>query len=608
MDHLVSGKDAVVLMPTGGGKSVCFQVPALVRPGICLVVSPLISLMEDQLQGLKARGIKALGLYGRLSEDELVQRLDNASFGGYKFLYLSPERLSQELVLKRLETLPVNLIAIDEAHCISQWGFDFRPAYLECARLREILPDVPVAALTATAPAAVLQDIQQILNLEEAAVFRQSVVRGNLRLRVCATEDKRYRLQAALQAHPGPGIVYVQTRRSSVKLAAFLNQQGIPSCHFHGGMPEEAKRKTLEAWQREKVRVVVATNAFGMGIDKANVRLVAHYEIPETLEHYYQEAGRGGRDGDPATALLLVSPSDADKTRSFFLDNLPGIPDLIQVYRALCNNFQVPYGELPEETYSLEFEAFCSQYGLPRNKTFQALEVLDRQGLIRLRPLVKTEIKIQMLGSKAALWDYLERMPHWQPLLQALLRTYGGIFDYPTEIRLGLLAKKLNWPESRILEGLSQLEQDGLTEVERHQGDLQLQFLQPREDAHSIHAFAGSYQKRQGVKREKINQMLAFVANTTTCRRIQLMAYFGEPETAPCGHCDVCMPEAAPRTPTQILRGHILNELKEGPKTSRDLCAARRVSETQVLEQLQQLLEDGTISLNPANRYYLNTT
>ncbi|MDG1572772.1 RecQ family ATP-dependent DNA helicase [Robiginitalea sp. M366] len=602
---LVSGSDAVALLPTGGGKSLCYQVPGLVREGLCLVISPLIALMEDQITDLKGRGIRAMGLFGRLPEEQLIQRLDNAAFGGYDFLYLSPERLRQDTVLKRLEGIALSLIAVDEAHCISQWGFDFRPAYLECARLRERFPEVPLAAFTATAPPEVLTDIRQVLHLEAAPVFRDSVARPNLQFRVIHTQDKRYRLQAALRESAGSAIVYVQTRRASTSLAAYLNQQGLKARYFHGGMQEAEKKEVLAGWQNNTFPIVVATNAFGMGIDKADVRTVVHYETPETLEHYYQEAGRAGRDGAPARALLLIGPSDAARTREFYLGSLPEIKDLVAVYRHLCNYFQVAYGELPETVFSFPFEAFCGQYKLPSKGTFQALEVLDRQGLISLRPLARTQVSLQMDCSKAALWEYLERVPAWQGLVQTVLRTYGGVFEYPTEIRLGLLAKKLQQPEVRILEGLRLMEKEGLVLLEVREGDLQLQFLQPREDARSIHAFAGAYSRRQEVKIKKVEHMLAYAALKKGCRRSSLLEYFGETTQGPCGNCDLCLPLEEGPAESEGLRKGILQLLGEGPKTSREIQALGSFPETQLLELLRLLLEEGRIALGPANEYKL---
>ncbi|WP_088340998.1 RecQ family ATP-dependent DNA helicase [Robiginitalea sediminis] len=608
VETLVSGRDAVVLFPTGGGKSLCYQVPGMALEGICLVVSPLVALMEDQLEDLKSRGIRAVGLYGRLPEPELVRRLDQAAFGSCKFLYLSPERLRQDLVFRRLQQLPLSLIAIDEAHCISQWGYDFRPAYLECARLREPFPHVPMAALTATAPAEVLKDIRTVLQLEDAPVFRDSARRENLTFRVLETEDKYHRLREALTRETGSAIVYVQTRKASIQIAAWLERQGIAAGHYHGGMPEAGKRDALGRWQKGKLRVMVATNAFGMGIDKADVRLVVHYQLPETLEHYYQEAGRAGRDGKPAMALLLSGPSDPDRSREFFLESLPTVADLILVYRKLCNYFQVSYGEMPEEEYSFGLEAFCAQYKLPPNKTFQALEVLDRQGVISLRPLVRTEARLQVVAPKAAIWDFLGRQPAWQDLVQTLLRTYGGLFDYPTEIQLPLLQKKLGWPEARILEGLRQMEQASLTEVDLRQGDLQLAFTMPREDDRSIHAFSGAYRTRQKVKVRKVNQMIAYAANSDICRRVQLLDYFGEKDSQACGRCDVCQPEPVGIPETETLRREISEALREGPRTSREILEKARLPETALLRELRHMLEEGLLTLGPASTYILKTS
>ncbi|MBC2840371.1 ATP-dependent DNA helicase RecQ [Robiginitalea sp. SC105] len=600
---VLEGRDVVGLMPTGGGKSLCYQVPSLIREGVCIVVSPLIALMEDQLASLKARGIKAMGLYGRLSEEDLLRRLDNAAFGSYQFLYLSPERLQQELVRQHLERLPVSLIAIDEAHCISQWGFDFRPAYLDCIRLREMHPGVPLIALTATATPEVLDDITTHLGLENARVFRDSIRRGNIAYSVRQTEDKAYRLRAHLEAVPGSAIVYVRTRRATAALAAYLNKHGIQAGAFHGGMPQEAKSKALGSWQAGSLRVMVATNAFGMGIDKADVRTVIHYEIPETLEQYYQEAGRAGRDGKPASALLLVSPGDQKKTTDYFLGNQPAIEDLIRVYRKLNAYFGIPFGELPEAPLPFSFELFCETYKLPAAKTYNALEVLDRQGVISLLKVFKTTLKMRLTCTKAALWQYLGTYPELQATIQLLLRTYGGLFDYETPVGMRLLSLKIGVSESELLKRLQRLEKDGLAELQVRQGDMEVHFLVPREDARTIHAFAKAFDRRMEVRSRKLGQMLDYVRNEEECRQATLMRYFGEKPQAPCGQCDVCLSTAA--SPVAGIREKVLAELQMGPRTSRELTMAGCRPEAQLLRCLQYLLEEGRLRLDNKNQYQL---
>ncbi len=603
IDTVLQGQDAIALMPTGGGKSVCYQVPALLGKGICVVVSPLVALMEDQLVALKARGVKALGLYGKLTEEDLLRRLDNAVYGGYSLLYLSPERLSQELVLQHIARMQVSLLAIDEAHCISQWGFDFRPAYLQCAKLRELHPGVPLIALTATATAEVLRDMTELLGLEKARIFKDSIRRPNLVYSVCKAEDKRYRLLDLMNQESGSAIVYVRTRRETLALSETLMRKKISATHFHGGLTQDEKKARLRAWQSGRARVMVATNAFGMGIDKADVRLVVHYDIPETIEHYFQEAGRAGRDGEPARAVLLYGPADLERSAEYFLGNLPSIDELITVYRKLCNYFQVAYGELPEKPFSFRLETFCDTYGLGVAKSFNSLELLDRHGVLSLVPNARTDSRLQFLCNKAGLWSYLDTHPEMRETVQVLLRTYGGLVDFETPIRLDRMSRKLNIAEARLTEQLQRLQHDGLIALELKLGDLEVHFLQPREDAQTIHAFSREVKVRHELKRKKVGQMAEFLKNDRLCRERQLMAYFSEQAERDCGKCDVCLDVETSEDELRVVRLRIFKELATGPKTSRELAARGCRPEKTLLRCLQLLLEDDKIRLGPNNEY-----
>lgn len=604
IESLLEGNDVIALMPTGGGKSLCYQLPALLGEGIAIVVSPLIALMEDQLAGLKKRGVKAMGIYGPLSQNELVQRLDNADFGTYKLLYLSPERLRQELVLERLSRLDVSLIAIDEAHCISQWGFDFRPAYLECHRLRDLHPDAPAIALTATAPPRVLEDIQRLLEIPEARLFKDSVKRENIAYRILETEDKYYRLRTLCRKAQGSCIVYVRSRRSSKTVAEYLERQGLKAHFFHGGLTADQKKSRLAAWQKGAFPIMVATNAFGMGVDKADVRLVVHFDPPETLEHYFQEAGRAGRDGSPAAAVTLLGPSDIRNSERYYLGSLPSTEDLIAVYQKLNSYFGVAYGERPEAPVHFRFETFCETYQLPAKKTLNALEVLDRQEVIRLDQRSSTSIRLQFICRKGQLWEYLDTYPGLRETIQTLLRTYGGLFDFQTPVRPLAMSRKIGISESEFIKRLERLSRDELIELKIRQGDLEVHFLQPREDARTIHAFAGSVASRQKLKEQKVRQFSDYLRNDRQCRQEQLLRYFGESPSASCGKCDVCMPQPG-EVSGEVVRAQILRELAQGPKTSRELIDKGITPEHLVLESLQDLLAAGRLKLGHANDYRL---
>jgi ATP-dependent DNA helicase RecQ len=501
--------------------------------------------------------------------------------------------------------MPVNLLAIDEAHCISQWGFDFRPAYLQCAQLRALHPGVPMMALTATATPEVLRDMTELLGLERAQVFKDSIHRPNLVYSVQPTEDKRYRLQSLLEGEAGSAIVYVRTRRETLALSEVLLRKNISATHFHGGLTQSEKKSRLRDWQAGRARVMVATNAFGMGIDKADVRLVIHYDIPETIEHYFQEAGRAGRDGAPARGVLLYAPADLERSADYFLGNLPGVDELITVYRKLCSYFQVAYGELPEKAYYFRLEAFCETYKLAPAKTFNALELLDRHGVLTLLQNARTDTRLQFLCTKPALWSYLEVHMEMSATVQVLLRTYGGIFDFETPVRLDRLSRKLKLSESQLTTQLQRLHKDGLIALELQQGDLEVLFLQPREDERTIHAFSREVKVRQELKRKKVKQMADYVQNIELCRERQLLAYFGERTTRSCGHCDVCT--AGEPTAREIgrIKLRVLEMLGSGPKTSRELLARGLGPEKSLLRSLQILLEEERLRLGTNNEYML---
>ena len=603
----MEGADVMALLPTGGGKSLCYQIPGILLPGLCVVVSPLLALMEDQVSDLNSKGLRAMSLSGKLSREDLIRKLDNVEYGKYDFLYLSPERLQQELVVERFKRLNICLIAIDEAHCISQWGFDFRPAYLKCALMRDLLPEIPMMALTATATPEVMRDMEELLRLEDPKIFRDSIERTNITYSVLQTEDKNYRLLRLLHQHPGSAIVYVQTRRATVLLSKYLTSHGISAEAFHGGMSAEDKQSRLREWQRGNLRVMTATNAFGMGIDKADVRLVVHFDVPETLEHYFQEAGRGGRDGKPALAALLLGPDDIQQARDRYLGNLPSIRDVLKTYEKLNSYFSIPYAERYEDALPFDFADFCETYKLPSALTYNALEILDRQGVLTLSQQFWQKSRIRFTCSKQVLWDYLGRYPKLQATVQTLLRSYGGLFDFETPVNLRAVSKKLQIPESVLTGQLNQLQKDEIIQMETSTGDLELRFLTPREDEKTIYAFAKHLEARLKVKRRKVEQMAGYLKNDTVCRQVQLLAYFGETQVAPCGTCDVCLGSPEMDTDQQeSLKRTILRALEKGPKSSRELLASVDIPEGPALQCLRNLLQEGLLTLGSENQYILS--
>ncbi len=604
IDALLQQKDVLALLPTGGGKSICFQIPALAQKGICIVVSPLIALIQNQVDQLKQIGIKAVALTGGIPFDEVIDLLDNCCFGNFKFLYISPERLMQEMVRERIQQMNVNLIAIDEAHCISQWGHDFRPAYLQCAQLRELRPGVPIVALTATATDRVAKDIIEQLEMVRPLVVKDSFERKNIAFSIVWADDKPFRLKQCCDQADQSAIVYVRTRRLTEELSQYLNASGYSCTFFHGGIAKAEKKKRLQLWLKNQVKIMVATNAFGMGIDKPDVELVVHYQIPDCIENYFQEAGRAGRDGNSARAVLITNKTDEGQVKNQFLSILPDIGYLKDTYHKLNSYFQVAYGEGNDETFQINFNAFCETYKLNRALTFNSLRILDQQSVIALSESFEKKVMVRFVVGKQSIFDYLEKNPDMAPLIQVLLRTYGGLFDFDTKINTLLIAKKSAIPETAIGNLLKKLQKDGLIEYQAQDSDLSLTFLVPREDDLTINRFAKEIREWHQVKIANVNSMLAYINNKDICRTKQLMAYFGEKNTKACGICDVCIEKtsedgfANPLLPAQIIKF-----LTYKSCDSRTLIGALNYDEHLVLKAIRELLEEGSIAINSKNEY-----
>ncbi|MGN7514185.1 MAG: RecQ family ATP-dependent DNA helicase [Allomuricauda sp.] len=602
INTVLSGQDVLALMPTGGGKSICYQVPSLAMEGICIVVSPLVALIQDQVAQLKKRGVKAIALTGGIPPSELNDLLDNCLYGNYKFLYLSPERLQQTIVRERIQQMNVNLIAIDEAHCISQWGNDFRPAYLECSILKELAPNVPMIALTATATPRVVDDIVENLELENVRVFKDSFSRSNINFRVKRSEDKLYQLNKYMDKIPGSAIVYVRSRKMSISLANFLIKKGISASFFHGGIPKSDKEEKLNLWLSGKVRVMVATNAFGMGVDKPDVRLVVHYHIPDSLESYFQEAGRAGRDGEPSTAIIITSKEDEDKAKQQFLSTLPNVAFVKQVYSKLNNYFQISYGELVSEPMAFKFNEFCKRYEFNANMTFNALRILDQNSVLSLAENFKEKTTLRFVASKAEIFNYLDKNRKTAPIIQTILRTYGGITEYETKINLYMLSQKTGTSEERLKQLLQQLADDSIAEYQNNTSDLEISFLVPREDDHTINLFAKKIKDFNQVKQNNMAAMLGYISNKKVCRSIYLLNYFGEKNAEKCGTCDICTKKEKVTSPYDLEK-RIMELLEIRPHTSRQLEKEMGADEKQLLKTLERLLEDELVSLNFKNEY-----
>ena len=604
INTLLRGKDVLALMPTGGGKSLCYQIPALCNEGICIVVSPLVALIQNQVASLKDKGIKALAIAGGISFEELTQSLDNCIYGGYKFLYVSPERLQQSIVQERMAQMNVNLIAIDEAHCISQWGNDFRPAYLKCSILKELLPKTPMIALTATATTKVSHDIVKNLSLDNPLISRNSFLRKNLSFQVKKTQDKQYYLFNILQSVDGSSIVYVGTRKKSEAISRFLKKKKMSVDFFHGGLSVNEKKTKLDKWLSEEIRIIVATSAFGMGIDKANVRSVVHYQMPESLENYFQEAGRAGRDGKPASILLLTNKDDTVEAKKQYIDRFPNTAFLKQLYKNLNNHFQIAYGEGSNLTFDLNFSAFCSKYELNPHLTHTSLKLLDQHSVLALSEAFRRQSSLKFLAKKERLFDYMQQNTSIQVFIQSLLRTYGGLFDFDTYIDLGLLQKKTALTEKEVLEALQKLKTEGIIASTINKTDLGITFLVPREDEKTLNPISHKIKILREQKVERFQKMLAYIENQSMCRSSFLLKYFGEENDSDCGFCDICIANNENQhLDSTNIKNTLLKLLKKEAKNSRELASLLKIDENQVLTALKELLEDELLTLTKTNAY-----
>lgn len=602
---VLDGKDTFALMPTGGGKSICFQIPALMKDGICLVVSPLIALMKDQVANLQKINIKAIALTGGISSDEISDLLDNCLFGNYKFLYLSPERLQSDWILDRIKALPINLIAIDEAHCVSQWGHDFRPAYLKIASLKDHFPKIPFLALTATATERVKEDVITQLGLENPSVFQKSFARENLAYMVFNVEDKLYRLEQILKKNPQPSIIYVRNRKACIDVSSQLNSLGIKATFYHGGLHIKEKDKNMKLWMNEEVQAIVATNAFGMGIDKANVKTVVHIQLPENIENYYQEAGRGGRNGEKAFAVLLNSPSDVQSSESQILNNLPDKKFLKEMYVKLCNFFQIAYGEGINEQFSFNINQFCVQYSFPILKTFNGLQFLDRQGIITLSQEFSEKVTVQFIIESKEVIRYMSLNPQDEEIILAMLRTYPGIYEIITPINIPLLAKKSNSKENQVVAVLNKLQERQIIDYHAKNNDSTITFNEVREDDRTINRVSKYLENQNDLKRMQLQSVLDYVVNDKSCKSRQLLSYFGEKESKNCGICSYCITKNKTENQVSSVTEKILELLKTSPMSSREIQMYSKFSDDAIIFAVQQLLEINKIEILPNNKYTL---
>lgn len=538
---VINCHDTLALLPTGGGKSICFQVPALMKEGICIVISPLIALMKDQVENLNRNNIKAVAIYSGMSKRMIDITLDNCVYGNIKFLYVSPERLTTELFQVRMQKMNVNLIAVDEAHCISQWGYDFRPPYLKIADIRPFFPKIPILALTATATPQVVEDIQNRLDFKQKNVLQKSFLRSNLSYSVLYEDAKLTKLIDILQKVKGTAVVYVRNRRRTKEIAEYLVKNKISASFYHAGLTNEQRSERQENWINDKTRVIVATNAFGMGIDKPEVRVVVHMDMPESPEAYFQEAGRAGRDGKKAFAVLLFNYSDKLKALRELEDSMPNIKEIRNVYNALGNYFQLAIGSGMHQNYTFDIVEFCNRFNFNARKAYNALKFLEMSEVLHVSEGVYSSSKLRIVTNKSNLYKFQVEHKQFDIIIKFLLRTYGGILDDFVKIDEKLMANKFKVTIDKVKQALTHLDKIGILEYEPSNNKPFIQYLKPRVAGIDVALNVELIKDRIHVFKTKLEAMLHYASNKNHCRSNVLLAYFGEERNDRCGICDFCV-------------------------------------------------------------------
>ncbi|RXP57634.1 RecQ family ATP-dependent DNA helicase [Lutibacter sp. HS1-25] len=606
INSVLNGENCIVLLPTSGGKSICYQVPALLLEGICIVISPLIALIKDQVNSLQEKNIKAIALTSQLSQDEIVIAFDNLQFGGIKFLYLSPEKLQSKFIQEKIKQLNVSLIAIDEAHCISEWGHDFRPSYLELKLLKELQPKASVIALTATATQKVLDDIQQNLEIENAQIFKKSFKRNNLAFHIITTEDIYGKLRQVLSRFNESTIVYTNNRKQTKEVSKFLNRNGFKSSFYHGGLSNDEKNNAFNSWMQDETPIMVATNAFGMGIDKPNVRAVIHINTPNSLENFIQEAGRAGRDGKNSYSVLLTNKASLFETENKFVSNIATVKFIKTIYSHLNQFYSVSIGETPVESVNFSLQEFCVKYQLNLLQTYNALKILERESIILLDENYTRKSTIRFTVGNQQLFNFIENTPSKESLIQLILRSYGGVFEHFTVINEYVISKKLNLRKKEVINQLKELNDLGILNYAYADTTSKLTFLVIREDDYTINRISKSINQQNELKFEKLKSVIQFIENNQVCRTTQLLSYFNERTTEPCGKCDVCLASKAKKTPIKDIVFQLTEALKKEPMSSQQLSNILNFPENEILNTLKILLEKNKITITSQNKFKLN--
>ena len=599
VDSVMAGKDTLALLPTGGGKSICFQVPAMAMEGLCLVITPLIALMKDQVAHLVDKGIPAAAIYSGMHPDALELAYNQAAFGRLKFLYVSPERLRTNQFLEAVKRMKVCLLAVDESHCISQWGYDFRPPYLKIADIRPYMPKTPVLALTATATAKVVDDIQLRLGFKRKNVFQSSFERKNVTYNVYREADKYGVLRRKLEAMTeGSAIVYVRNRKRTQVIADWLNSVGISATFYHAGLDTKMRDERQDLWMKGKVRVIAATNAFGMGIDKPDVRLVIHMDLPDSIEAYFQEAGRAGRDLKPSEAFLLVSPADIKKLQENLAQSFPELERIKLIYNALGNYFNIPVGAGENVSYPFVIGDFANRYGFSIVEVFHTLKILEKEGFLVLSDSFDELSKVWIKASREDLYGFQVNNPQYSDLIKCMLRSLPGVLTDFVKINEEALAKKSGLTADKVTEQLKKLESYNFLSYAQRNDKPQLLFLSEFVDTKHFGLSKENYYDRKKDAEARVKAVIDFVNNDEECRSVQLLRYFNENTKKVCGRCDVCLKNGSNRVPYDTIETKLKSVMSETSMSMKEvLTQCSEYDETQVLDAIRFLVDENVLQL-----------
>jgi ATP-dependent DNA helicase RecQ len=607
IQSVLDGKDTLALLPTGGGKSLCFQVPALTMDGICLVISPLIALMKDQVDNLRKRGIPAAALHSGMHTDEIRIIMDNCRFGKIKLLYVSPERLTTDKMRETLMRMNVNILAVDEAHCVSQWGYDFRPPYLQIADIRQFIPKTPVMALTATATPKVVKDIQRKLDFKKENVFQKSFERKNLTYLVLKEEDKLKRLIKIVNKVKGSGIVYVRNRRHTKEIAEYLQKNHVSADFYHAGLDPGTRDRRQSAWISEEKRIIVSTNAFGMGIDKPNVRLVVHLDLPDSIEAYFQEAGRGGRDEKRAYAVLLYETSNVLDSRHSLALSYPELKTIRNVYQALGNYFQIPVGMGKDLQFDFDLAAFSDQYNFQPVIVYNCLKFLEKEGFVMLTEGIHHPSKVYIKAQKDELYRFQVEHEPFDHFIKTMLRSYSGILSDFITFSEAELARRTNLSIDKVLSNLNHLVKLQILDYIPQTDKPRIVYMQERLDTSDLTISPENYKDRLKDAEKRLETMIGYVEATHKCRSQALLAYFGESDTKRCGKCDTCI-ERNKLSLNEMEFNSIIDLIKPLLKTKSCtleelVVAADPINEDKVIRAIQWLVDNEKIITDRERRY-----